>query len=922
LKTNNPTSLVSNDNAFQVAWIVYLNGLEVPVASAVVTYGVWAIPECEITLVPDPVMKRFGADDRVTAQVFYCDYWQNPGNPEFRLMFDGEVVGWSYVNTQGGRAITLHCVDYMQIFTQLFFFFMSSIDDFAAGTSGEAVGTGIGTIKTAGMGALYPLSLFTQGLTQPTANPDNTTPITRPIDFVYNVVRALIKKGQPNKTTPGVNFFSPWIYRTKFHRRFIALPYLEEPAAVDADGHIRPGVFPILRAVRADYGLSAVARLAQEIGTTGSVWDMLRQIFSVLMMEFCMLPTAPAIRSDYRTIEIGGPPNQSFVKTAETFNGIANYIVKPQFLFGLPPACNVFFPSQIQQLAYEENYVTQPTRMYFNDTSMTSFLQADVTPGMGKLIQDALAVAHPEEINQAVRASAENPGLNAKNLLVYPDEFFRGPVVDRRVLPRWFTFLQQAQSDKDDSDTEQDNTTARAVPAGDPARDVFRLYANYEFHKEKYARRNGSVRLAFNPYPVPGFPCAAFDRRTTQVDVLGYLMRVVQSLSTAGWSTQVSFSYGRTIQEMFRLLEKQTNIEMDILLQKYDSINAKVLAQEKNLDNLLLPGAVGIAPIEPLPEVRDVIQNFDEAENFYRSLFYREKSIPTYSYEKIQRENETRQRNQETKREGSLGFLQTSVARTTSDDAQVAEDLPGEKKASFYYPDIIQLENSEGDTEGVTIEGIDGAARLKYTEIIEKARNGTASAEEMDELNFVLETPVLQADPFNSQTTELNEAEIFIRTLPPRTNLKEDATIHPTNAAQKLFESYYAAMQYGARPICTLDEYVDFLGESGVREMEVNPDTALATKSARTFPAKYYIRIRRYRPGPPGGSPPANITNTAFTTSADGMSRNTSAAEGSTSTVAQNTQALPEDFPETAKDWDKILIQYRENVLIKQAPKD
>ena len=283
--------LVNVDRAFQVAWIVYINGLECPALSTSTAYGVWQIPECEVTLIPDPVLQRLGAEDRIAVQVFYCDYWQRPDNPEFRLMFDGEIVAWSYVNVQRGRALSFTCIDYIQIFTQVFFFFMSNVDDIATGTSAEECGVGIATVNTPGFGTIYPYSLFSEGLisVETEGGPAPQAPIIkRPIDFVYNVVRGLTQINAPNRSVPASNFFAPWTRRTKFHRRFVALPLLEKPETDEG------GVFPILRAVRADFAVSAVARLAQSIGSSGSIWDMLQQIMQTLMMEIAMLPTAAA----------------------------------------------------------------------------------------------------------------------------------------------------------------------------------------------------------------------------------------------------------------------------------------------------------------------------------------------------------------------------------------------------------------------------------------------------------------------------------------------------------------------------------------------------------------------------------------------------------------------------------------------------
>src|SRR3990167_2190441 len=97
-----PADNLTADRAFKPAWIVYFNGIEIPASSVSIGYGVWQIPECEVTLIPDVAMHRFGAEDRVSVQVFYCDYFYRPEKPEFCLMFEGEITAWSYVNVKQG----------------------------------------------------------------------------------------------------------------------------------------------------------------------------------------------------------------------------------------------------------------------------------------------------------------------------------------------------------------------------------------------------------------------------------------------------------------------------------------------------------------------------------------------------------------------------------------------------------------------------------------------------------------------------------------------------------------------------------------------------------------------------------------------------------------------------------------------------
>lgn len=1078
-------AIVNNDRAFQVAWLVYINGIEVPAVSANVSYGVWAIPEAQIAMIPDPILQRLGAEDRVSVQVFYCDYWMNPETPEFRLMFDGEIVSWSYVNVQEGRTLSFSCVDYIQIWTQLFFFFMSSINDMATGASGDAIGTTISSVVNTGFAPIYPYSLFAQGII-PAANAggeegsagDSSESgvtsdeggggqgiITRPLDFVYNVVRGLIDANLPNRTTPASNFFSPWTRKTNFHKRFIALPYLENSE--------NPGVFPVLRAVQANFALDAVAQMASRVGNAGSIWQILQEIMQTLMMEIAMIPTPAAVVSDYSTLQVRGVPTGTTSITAPVF--LTNYMVKPPFFFGIPPVCNVFFPTQIQHYAYEENYITQPTRMYFNEETLAGYLNVDANAGsaLGNMFRDALAVAYPEEVNIAARAALDNPGLNGKDILVYPEEFFKGPVVDRRPLPTWFSFLGQAgvQNNNPRPTTPAPTPTTPATPAVDPAesasssseaasdispgdtdRNVFRLYAKYEYFKERYSRRTGALSLLFNPYPVPGFPCAVFDRRSTQVDTFGYIMSVSQSLRSNGWSTNVSFTHGRTFQEMFALLQSQFTFENELLTLQQNEVMSEARGNaSESVDprepstNLTNPvGAIATAPAEPLSEIRDVIQNFVRAEEFYAELFFRRvgansgilnaaqgiegnrvETVPTTTTETtVSSTPETPlERSLETVPDLAPDVVRSSSPTPTRDP--LPQDTPAatnNKRASFYYPDIITLEDpATGATEDVSITGIDSTAREAALAALERLRTGDksqlttdivliSSAAGVDPSTVPTDTaiapaasatmtPTAATTPTSSPyltpeieamvaapsatittaaaistgtttttgvtasstadapapvaTSASNEVfarlETNIRTRTTTSNLRGDAYVRPKPEAMPLFESYESAMRYCARPICTLDEYIQFLGNYGTQGTLVEPNGARLADDPRMFPAKYYTSIRTYRNGPPTTLPNTNITNTTVVTDTTGVTgapvetsstptaATATAAAVSTSGVSATSTAdtdatdsntgsavvsgLPDDFPETRSNWSAILLDYRRRALDSIVPR-
>ena len=935
---------VNVNRAYQNAWIVYINGLEIPVSSVSVSYGVWQIPQAEIVMIPDATLQRLGAEDRVTVQVFYCDHWLRPEKPEFRLLFDGEIIGWSYVNVQRGRSMSFTAVDYIQVFTQLFFFFMSSVDDLATGALNETIGVTPNGVNTAGLGVLFPYSLFAQGLIPAPGNKE-TPLITRPIQYVTNIITGLTEN-LDHRSVPAANFFAPWVKRTGFDKRFVALPYLE---VGDTGG---AGIFPILRAVDAGWAVEAVAGLTSNIGTAGSIWQVFEQVLSTLMMELAMLPTPASVTVDADLTILGAGPSKP---TAGVRNHLTSNFVKPQFLFGLPPTCNVFFPSQITQFGYQENYATQPTRMYVNDESWTSYLginQSNSTDALNALTKAAIAVAHPEEVHLAMRASLENPKLNGKNVLVYPEEFFRGPVVDRRTMPKWFLFLNKAQNpenadkvavvrDAEASEAER-LAKAREILPGDSERNLYRKFAAYEYMKERYSRRTAGVNMAFNPYPIPGFPCAIFDRRSTKVDMFGYIMNVRHVLGSRAMQTDISMSYGRTFQEAFGLLRKSIDLENAVINRNRAEVNRTINETGQGpgsvnvATNMERVGPIAVGPAEPLREIRDTIQNFDRAENFYKSLLYRQKpkSADEISIEqqhallvRIADEQE--------------GIIIPSIQAPTASASDVQTYL-NTKDASFQYHKIIQIQPPTGDAQNIQLSGIDASTRLTLINIIEKMRTGTATEAELSTIRTSQSNPDLvqqsstvglisAADP--AITQRLNLLEESIQNSVTTTNLSENVDIVPKDAASLLFESFEASMIYNARPICTLDEYITFLGaEADPNYMlsKVEPGQSLTLDSTRAFPAVYYTRIRKYRAGPPPILANSNMSNATVMTGADGLyivdlsadinldvrAANVAATGAPTTSV----QSVPDDFPQTASNWDVILEEYRKNVLTREGP--
>lgn len=491
-------SVFSDNPNYAMAWICYINGIETPILGFNISTGVWQPPQFEIHVAPDVTLQGLGREDRIPVALFYLDPWNNPENPEPRLLVDGEIRGYRSRRANGNRVMSFICMSHINVFEKLYFFFMNTVDDIVAAQSPE-----IRTQGFTGQGLFYPYSLFHQGLfvnqgegREPAVGNDipDTVPTSGQGDMVktaheihYNVIKGIIASAptvpDDKRSLPMMNFFARHTRKTRLHHRFVRLPVLEDVAVVNE----RKGVFPIFAGVRADEALTAMQhQVAGRIGNSGSIWDMLKQIYGLVYMEFAAIPNPAAVRTNMEG-EILGPvaerddlieqrPNMSppaaistgsllldnidqVSRTPVVATGpigsdpaspirLAQYFAKPQFLFGIPPHCNVFFPSMIEDLTYGSDYGEQPTRIYVNDSVMSRVLNAH-GPNREFMLH-ALTVAYPEEADAVMHSTVPNGEAatgnlheTGKNLLIWPEEFYKGPVTAKMELPSWFQTMMQ-----------------------------------------------------------------------------------------------------------------------------------------------------------------------------------------------------------------------------------------------------------------------------------------------------------------------------------------------------------------------------------------------------------------------------------------------------------------------------------------------
>ena len=477
--------------------------------------------------------------------------------------------------------------------------------------------------------------------------------IRRPIDFIQNLFRTVllpiavhsnddletlrsVEAGSGTlpphaSSAPNKNFFSRWINTIGFDHRWAALPLFE-----DSTDDASFSCFPLIKVAQDSTLLEVLQnQVGQNIGGAGSAWDLLQRVFSYLCMEIATLPAPPAFVGDYDTFDILG---RDFTKKVDRhFLGVLEHCVKPQCFFAIPPMCNVIFPSMLRQFTFRENYMQQPTRVYLDESYISDVLMKDKSSSIGSLTKYAMVTGYPDVVQARMEtrlASAVQGDRTDKNLLIWPEEFFKGPVSRRLNAPPWLYLLKQyvcANLKEDDQEDQEMASGGQSTPGQQPqstvslnvktrldhAGQLFRTYAKYEFYRSRALALTAGAALAWNPYIVPGFPSVIFDDRATCLDVVGYVNTVTHSFSAdkggANLSTQIGLLFVRTLQD-----------------QVADCTANKVLAY----------------PDEPIPAVKDIFQNEDDANAFYNRLFYQEQEVNKaliFKYPDVVQQNEKTQ---------------------------------------------------------------------------------------------------------------------------------------------------------------------------------------------------------------------------------------------------------------------------------------
>lgn len=953
----------TDNRPHEAAYVVYLNGIEVPVQGVEVSMGVNTNPTASLQMVPDPVIARLGAEDRVEVAVFYLDdiypeVNQKGARPDFRLLYEGEIVGRSYTNSPMGRSIGFNSVNFLKILYDLYPYFLTGPEALTMKIAGAPQGNDASYTTN---GICFPWNRFFYGFDQ-----SQEKLIRRPYDLIMNILNSVVgvKEQQLLGSSVATNFYARYMTRTGFVNRFLPSPLIETAILAQDE---ETGVFPILRAVRDADVVSTLARGAAEPGVNAAIWPTLQQMFLRMYYEVLTITTAPIAQVDRTpgSVDNGtviGPPQFKLTEdaekkaqreaevaayiyqeayeaasadillmdnvTSETYdaefakllekyqtefkkatiqqpaevlkpNCILNYITKPQWLFGVTPACNVVFPSMLQQLQFQEDYSAQPTRIYVNDMWHAQ-LSGGNNPTMDALA--TLRAGYPDQVQRELdkRYGISDAGISGdvrvsgKNFLVWPEEFYRGPQPDNICLPNWFTMLanyiqtkqskeqQQAAKALEDlsaaksrgedlqvqlqhlidggvlpPQVKQDGEYSvtkiegvlklRATDQNSAMTALRKGYARYEFFRKRAVCRQGAAILTFNPYIIPGFPAFIFDDTASGENLVAYVVGVTHSLAKDSWTTQVTFSYGMLLDEFMQ----------ELFDARVGNTAFGVLEDQAS------------APVNPIEPLRAVLQVQERAEDYFSLLLHRKADYPGI-------------------KSCAFDFAQAISLVVPSGEAYAFN-------AIFEEEAVRQEAQKRKEAQEAAQEEIAKKVKARADELADeyniKYDLGNLNAEDDNLLQQELATKVenYERNLWDDYEKEYGEQQATApKPKVPSDLLQKYVAVKPSNDFAPMFRNHTNAMRFVARPICTLDEYIAFRGRRGTKSGTVAPTDGVQGKGA-----VFYEKILNLKQGP--GDPPTFDQDNNLLTPA----------------IA--------DLPDTRADWETRLKSYRAKILFKKA---
>lgn len=966
----------------RIEYLVYISGVKVPCSAVSVSCSDGGVASATVSLPPNETILNLGKGDRTQVAIFYLDSWKYKENPTWCLLIEGYISGIQYSNSVASKSIAISVSSNFNILNSMYLEFLGG-GETSSGKLGKPNNAVPNEITFKGK---FPGQLFTVGLDnknqirapyeliqniflattgeykdKDTVKSASKLDISQEVERIQSLVKLnydekiasmteaerssyekqekerlqkelntarnpkiqnsdnivdlqkevirlevekILKDRNLNARTPvSSGFFYRFFTLTRLQKHILASPMLEGLIYTTKDKEKEPkmpsGVFPMLRTSRGSQYVKALAgQSGFKSGENGSAKALLANLFSIFSYNITEIASPPIFSTDDRGLAKGKYSEQG------DSNTIGSFISKPSSYFSVPPACNVIFPSMRLTMSHGMSYDGMPTRVYFQKTSQGRKLNLDNKVGDGYAHMDS-RVGYPASIARHAIDSSKAP-RNELEILVFPEEYYSGPkTVYKEINPMLHEIdkIEKAGRLKDETEKIATSTLSqldtgslradqqafareaftKAKAKGQNNYDLYLKQAQIEYETLRASGTSCTISMVFNPYIVPGFSCIIADQENIGCHLIGHVVTVNHNITAYNSNTTVELTAVRSLRSLIE-------------------------------GTLLDGGKYDVSPLEPVSEVRAILQKTEAANFYYAHLLYRD------SNEKFQDSKELNKvfskvaehRSKIVKIESELEKLEIKSKDSNSElKDKLLVDLIDENNK------LESLLNNE-----LTKNTLDSQAKVKaacdYRKIfafVDKSKGMDYSDKDLIQLDI----GKLLRD--YTQTTDDIDITSRIDILKDFSNLK---LVYNGYIPKILANSYDAAMEYVSRPVCTLEQYIDFYKNAQVTG--VTKFTGGRGRGIRVGKryiddkegyATHYSIIREFVGGPglePGSKVPKNSKALRLNYITEGP--NNSLTRANFAEIQPGSKASVTQLPDTILDWQELLLDYIEQLKL------
>lgn len=529
---------------------IRIHGHEVPFLGVRVDFGVNMPSSAVVQLIPTKYAKRIRPGTVV--QVFYKCHYSSliTGREIYRLLFEGEMTGRTYQRVEGQKNISLQCVDFMNYWVHAKQYYLNFKQGQFLQAADMALFAGVGRIQGELLGAQGRIHTFFNQKTDEEG-------------FEQVVIKIL-------KDLEGVNkYFSFNLDRTGILDKVVSASTQKMAGAI-----FKHKLFQRF-----------VKQQLNKLGGTTSVWSLITMLLNLVHHELVSTPTPSFIPGQepkstnasidamwtakkIREYTTGWKKNPKLYQQKKSGASsakpqTASVLIKPNAWNIEPPACNMFFPNEVESLAFVVNYQNRMTRFQLVPTSPL-FKNADLT--------QLTAVYKPSALHQYIRnqygkkisktdlADAFGQKIKSRSRLREFD-FLTNEELEIGIHPGYSTILPGAASmlmSHAASVKKAKNSKGSSSPVGSDTKvvftnDVFEFVhnlADFEFHRKRAAANQFSLNTTFKPMVMAGHPSVFVDDSSADMNVVAYLVRGSHTIYANGMaSTECQFALARDLDE-------------------------------------------------------------------------------------------------------------------------------------------------------------------------------------------------------------------------------------------------------------------------------------------------------------------------------------------------------------------------------------